>query len=229
MSAFFRFPHTPHLLWLGSKPPREDKVLAQNEVRSFLSSDVIIEEKVDGANLGISLNEEGDLVAQNRGSFVEVANAGGQWKPLHRWLTERRFTLLDHLTPDLIVFGEWCYARHSIAYDRLPDWYLGFDVYERSSGRFWSVARRNKLLEQMGMATAPLVATGRFGLNELQAMMSSSKLTNGPAEGIYVRRDEGDYLAERAKVVQPGFVQAIDEHWSRRAIEANGLVGGYYP
>ena len=202
-------------------------MLAQDEVRSFLSAEVTIEEKVDGANLGISLNEEGTLVAQNRGSFVEITNAGGQWKPLQRWLTERRFALLDHLTPDLILFGEWCYARHSIAYDRLPDWYLGFDIYERSSGRFWSVARRNELLQQMGLSTAPLVAKGRFGLNELQGMMSRSKLTNGPAEGIYVRRDDGDYLVERAKVVQPGFVQAIDEHWSRRAIEANGLTSGY--
>jgi hypothetical protein len=27
--SFFKFPHTPHLLWLGPGTPRDDKVLGQ--------------------------------------------------------------------------------------------------------------------------------------------------------------------------------------------------------
>ena len=66
-SDFFRFPHTPHLVWLGEGTPRDDKVLSHLEVNALLSADVVVEEKLDGANLGFSLSTDGGLRAQNRG------------------------------------------------------------------------------------------------------------------------------------------------------------------
>ena len=48
--SFFRFPHTPHLAWLGPGQPRDDKVLSPIETRAFLTGDVVVEEKVDGAS-----------------------------------------------------------------------------------------------------------------------------------------------------------------------------------
>ena len=65
--GFFRFPHTPHLAWLGEGVPRDDKVLSPPEVAVLLGADVVVEEKLDGANLGISLSPEGEVRAQNRG------------------------------------------------------------------------------------------------------------------------------------------------------------------
>jgi hypothetical protein len=35
-SDFFRFPHTPHLAWLGNGSPRDDKVLSPHEVTALL-------------------------------------------------------------------------------------------------------------------------------------------------------------------------------------------------
>jgi hypothetical protein len=54
--GFFRFPHTPHLAWLGQGEPRDDKVLSADGSLNLLSADVVLEEKVDGANLGFSLS-----------------------------------------------------------------------------------------------------------------------------------------------------------------------------
>ncbi|WP_279608935.1 hypothetical protein [Burkholderia gladioli] len=42
MNQFFRFPHTPHLAWLGSGKPRDDKVLSSGEVRTLLFGDVVV-------------------------------------------------------------------------------------------------------------------------------------------------------------------------------------------
>ncbi|MFX8075086.1 RNA ligase family protein, partial [Acinetobacter baumannii] len=70
MTDFFRFPHTPHVAWLGAGQPRDDKVLSPPEVAALLSGEVIVEEKVDGANLGLSLGEGGTLRAQNRGQYL---------------------------------------------------------------------------------------------------------------------------------------------------------------
>lgn len=229
MSEFFRFPHTPHLAWLGPSRPREDKVLDAAEARAFLSDDVLVEEKVDGANLGFSVSDTGALCAQNRGHYVDLDVPTGQWKPLKRWLSTRASALSNALAPHLVLFGEWCYAVHSVHYRRLPDWFLAFDVYDRSRNEFWSVERRNELARALDVAVVPELGRGRFDLAQLQQLLGQSQLTDGPAEGLYVRREQGGHLALRAKLVRAEFVQHMNvgEHWSKRQLETNEVLRNY--
>jgi hypothetical protein len=226
MNSFFRFPHTPHVAWLGPGKPRDDKVLSPREVSELLAGEVVVEEKIDGANLGFSVGEDGTLRAQNRGSYVDLDAPKGQWKPLKRWLSTRRHALVDALGQHLMLFGEWCYAVHSIRYLRLPDWFLAFDVYDRATGEFWSVDRRNALAASLDLVTVPELSRGRHTLESLERLLGASRLTDGPAEGLYVRREAGGVLKARAKLVRAEFVQAIDEHWSRRPLEENRLAPG---
>jgi hypothetical protein len=225
MTEFFRFPHTPHLVWLGASQPRDDKVLDAGEARALLSVEVSVEEKVDGANLGFSVDETGALRGQNRGKYLDLDAPTGQWKPLKRWLSTRRHALSEALAPGLLLFGEWCYAVHSVRYTQLPDWFLAFDVYDRAKGEFWSVDRRNALASSLALAVVPALGQGRFDLDGIKVLMGRSRLTDGPAEGVYVRREAEGRLVQRAKLVRPEFVQAIGEHWSKRDIEANQVVG----
>jgi hypothetical protein len=225
MSGFFRFPHTPHIAWLAPGQPRDDKVLTPLEVSALLAAEVVVEEKVDGANLGFSVDGEGTLRAQNRGTFLDSDAPQGQWKPLKRWLATRRETLVEALSPNLMLFGEWCYAVHSVRYTGLPDWFLAFDVYDRESNACWSVDRRNELAERLGIVTVPELGRGRYDLAGIAALLGQSRLTDGPVEGLYVRREEGGQLLARAKLVRAEFVQAIEVHWSKRALEKNQLRG----
>ena len=223
---FFRFPHTPHLAWLASGAPRDDKVLSSQEASAMLAQEVVIEEKVDGANIGLSVDEQGNLQAQNRGSYLAREASHPQFKPLFHWLEVRRDSLVDTLFPDLILFGEWCYAVHSVRYTKLPDWFLAFDVYDRTRAEFWSAARRDELVNRLGIDLVPRLAKGCFDVRGVQRLLGQSQLGDGPAEGLYVRRDDGDRLLARAKLVRPEFVQSIEEHWSRLAPRANLLAGG---
>ncbi|MCP3137228.1 RNA ligase family protein [Pyxidicoccus xibeiensis] len=222
---FFKFPHTPHLTWLSSAPVRHDKVLSPPEAREFLRGEVLIEEKVDGANLGLSVGPGGELRAQNRGSYLGT-RASPQFQPLWPWLEARRSQLVGALGQHLMLFGEWCFAVHSVRYDALPDWFLAFDLYDKQTGRFWSSARRDALVETLGLARVPVVARGHFTVDEVVRQLGPSLLTQGSMEGVYLRRDEGDWLQCRAKLVRPEFVQAIEEHWSSRPLERNTLAPG---
>lgn len=221
---FVRFPHTPHLAWLGSGKPRGDKVVDAHERAELLAAEVVVEEKVDGANVGISLDAQGCVRAQSRGQYIQP---GGhpQFGPLWPWLAARSVELSEHLDPNLILFGEWCFAVHSIAYNGLPDWFLGFDVYDREAEAFWSTVRRNRLFERLSVTAVPELRRGRATLAELIELLSTSTSCLGPApmEGLYVRRESADQLIARAKLVRPEFVQQIDEHWSRRKLVSNRL------
>jgi hypothetical protein len=223
---FFRYPHTPHIAWLGDGQPRDDKLLAPEEVADLLSGDLVVEEKIDGANLGFSTNEDGGLLCQNRGAYIRREVAHEQFRTLWPWLATRSDALVDALWPDLMLFGEWCAAVHSVEYDALPDWFLGFDVYDRAEGRFFDTARRDGLLAALGMMPVPRIAAGRHTVETLKALIGDSRVGAVPMEGMVVRRDANGWNSMRAKLVRPAFTQAIDEHWSRRALRRNALARG---
>jgi len=227
--GFFRFPHTPHIAWLAKGEPRDDKVLSPAEVQSLLAHVVVVEEKLDGANLGFSLDARGQVQAQNRGQYLQPPFAG-QFARLPDWLAHAgdrvELALLDLMATPVILFGEWCAARHSLGYDRLPDWFILFDVYDKIQGRFWSVQRRNALAETYGFATVPRLYEGLATLDQLKALLKEtlSCYRSGSLEGVVIRHDSADWCEARAKLVRPDFTQAIEEHWSRRRVEWNRLV-----
>jgi ATP-dependent RNA circularization protein (DNA/RNA ligase family) len=222
---FFRFPHTPHLAWLsGTGLPRGDKVLSPREQAAMLNGTVIVEEKLDGANVGFSLDSHGNIRAQSRGQYLVVPYTG-QFSRLNSWLAIHEQALRRWLVDELIIFGEWCAATHSIKYDALPDWFLMFDVYDRRAGRFWSVERRKDLASDAGLCVTPEVARGHMTLRELIDLVTRvrSRFSPGPTEGIVIRRDEGVWSDRRAKLVRPSFLQSIDEHWRRRPLKWNAM------
>lgn len=224
ITDFFRFPHTPHLAWLGEGSPRDDKVLSPNEVTALLTGDVVVEEKLDGANLGLSLTPDGNVRTQNRGQYLAEPYAG-QFARLPAWLGQHDEVLRSALTPNLILFGEWCAARHSLDYATLPDWFLLFDVYDSAAGRFWSTTRRNQLASRTGLVSVPSVLHGKTTVTALKQLVATkqSHYRKGPLEGVVIRRESSDWCDARAKLVRPDFTQAIGEHWSKRAIEWNRI------
>jgi ATP-dependent RNA circularization protein (DNA/RNA ligase family) len=222
MNDFFRFPRTPHLAWLGEGVPRDDKVLSAREAAALLADKVVVEEKLDGANLGLSLAPDGGLRAQNRGQYLAEPHAG-QFTRLPAWLGHHSEALRAALKPDLILFGEWCAARHSLDYAELPDWFLLFDVYDRTATRFWSTSRRNTLARAAGLVTVPQLLHDRTTMAALKQLVIAhpSHYRAGGLEGVVIRRESPEWCEARAKLVRPDFTQAIDTHWRKRAIEWN--------
>lgn len=226
MSDFFRFPSTPHLAWLGDRSAlRDDKLLSAEQADALLARPVVVEEKLDGANLGLSLDADGNLRAQNRGQYL-AEPYGGQFSRLSAWLGQHDQALRDILTPGLILFGEWCAARHSLDYGALPDWFLAFDVYDKTNGTFWNTQQRNSLAAEAGLTVVPRVFEGHTSPSDLLRLVAetpSRYRTGQPLEGVVVRRETALICEARAKLVRADFTQAIDEHWRSRAIEWNSV------
>lgn len=222
MSHFFRFPHTPHIAWLQSGSPRDDKVLTADEIEQLLSGPVVVEEKLDGANLGFSITSEGHLRAQNRGAYLHAPYTG-QFSRLEQWIAQHEDRFFDAIGEELILFGEWCAARHSLDYQCLPDWWLLFDVYDRNEQRFWSTTRRNALAERLQLATVPALLQQQVTVDSLKTLVATqdSRYRSGPLEGVVIRRQDENWLIARGKLVRAEFTQAIESHWRNRAIEWN--------
>lgn len=224
MSDFFRFPHTPHLAWLGDGTPRDDKVLTAAEVNAFLAHALVLEEKVDGANLGFSVGSNGEVRAQSRGQYLHRPFSG-QFARLNAWLAIHEEGVFEALGESLTLFGEWVAAVHSLEYPNLPDYFLVFDVYDKNARRFWSSPRRNALASRHGLCCVHQLGIGHYQLNALEKMIAStpSAYRDAGCEGVYLRHEDEDWLLARAKLVHPDFVQSIGKHWRSRSLRWNAL------
>jgi ATP-dependent RNA circularization protein (DNA/RNA ligase family) len=224
MSDFFRFPSTVHLD-VGASVFRSDKVMTKTEQREFLKNDLIAEEKLDGANIGISQSLNGKLRIQNRGGYI-IEPFTGQFSRLSAWLAMHSEKLNEVCGNNKILFGEWCAARHSIEYSSLPDFFLLFDVFDADEVQFWSVIRRNALASFAGLYTVPRLDIVDVSISGLWKTLedSRSKFSSARMEGIVFRNDSPLWNIGRAKLVRSDFTQAIDDHWTKRRLTWNKLA-----
>src|ERR1035441_1853963 len=55
-------------------------------------------------------------------NYLAPGKSHVQWNLLWPWLAERRIALEEGLRGGLILFGEWCYAKHSVRSELLGSW-----------------------------------------------------------------------------------------------------------
>ena len=178
--TLFKFPRTRHLFDAGGNGvSRDDLLMDPSEEKLFYTTKrdkqvtVAIEEKVDGANLGISIGEDMKLYIQNRSHYIN-SKTHRQFSSLDTWIAENSASLYDVLEPKKhVLFGEWLYAKHSIHYTSLPGYFMAFDIYDREAGRFYSLKERNRLLEGTGIPVVRLIKeTTISGRNEVRTFVS---------------------------------------------------------
>mmetsp|Transcript_15524 Transcript_15524/g.22902 ORF Transcript_15524/g.22902 Transcript_15524/m.22902 type:complete len:201 (+) Transcript_15524:583-1185(+) len=140
LPPLIKFPRTAHLIDMGASTP--DDIISSSVGLEHICdgrTSVIVEEKVDGANLGISLcPRTGKLLAQNRSHYIS-SNEHAQFSRLAEWLSEHEQALKELLqttSNELILYGEWMAARHSIPYHNLPGLFIAFDLYDKTKQKF---------------------------------------------------------------------------------------------
>src|SRR5258708_10010310 len=226
MTPILKYPRTPHITGSRIQPGDEDLKAVGREVLAGRA--LVIEEKLDGSNSGVSFDADGTLILQSRGHVLRGGPREQQFDLLKRWANHHIAALREILGCRYTIYGEWLYARHTIAYDQLPHYFLEFDILDRESGEFLSTPRRVGLLAGGPVVSAPVLGSGPAGAIEKyigQSRCSSTELM----EGLYLKREEEGGGVGRYKYVGPDFLQAVvdsDSHWLDRPIELNRLRDG---
>ena len=159
-----KFPRTRHLLDAGgSGVTRDDLLMTPRDADQFVKGKVIsIEEKIDGANLGISIDKNYQIRAQNRSHFVS-SSSHKQFSSLDNWIATNSENLIKLLDGGkFILYGEWMFAKHSIHYTQLPSYFIAFDILDTETGNFVSRRLRNEMLVGTDIKTVPLIAEKMF-------------------------------------------------------------------
>jgi RNA ligase len=234
---FTKYPRTPHLF--GSRGTDDDKHLGHKESLDFIAdASLIVEEKLDGTNVGIHFTSAGRMVLQCRGHEI-TAGMHAQYDLFKQWTMGRRPVLEAMLEDRLILFGEWLYARHSVHYRRLPHYFFEFDLYDKRKQIFLDLAGRLELLEGTGIRTVPVIHRGPATADQLHGLIGPSRFdsqfenpltgrTDNLMEGLYLRTEAEGRVTGRAKFVRPAFVENVkqSEHWQHQAVVPNLLAEG---
>ncbi len=238
MSQLHKYPRTRHVE--GSRLQPGDEELDQVSWASLADRHLVIEEKIDGANAGVSFDATGSLRLQSRGHFLTGGAREKHFALFKTWAACHRDALWGVLGSRYLMYGEWVFAKHTIFYDRLPHYFLEFDVLDRESGEFLDTNRRRELLGSSPVVSVPVLRRGRGRtLPEPRAMVSPS-LYKGPewrerlrqqavdrgldadrvvretdpsdeAEGLYIKVEDGGRVVDRLKWIRPGFLTAVTE------------------
>ncbi len=231
---FVKYPRTPHLF--GSRGTDDDKHMSEAESLRFIADpSLIVEEKLDGTNVGLHFEASGELVLQCRGHLI-TEGMHPQYDLFKQWAAVKRHALEKCLEDRYILFGEWLYARHSVTYRQLPHYFFEFDIYDKLDEQFLDFRQRMMLIEGMGIETVPVIHTGRLDRDELTDLIGPSrfdsqlenpitKQVDGLMEGLYLRTEANGAVTGRAKFVRPEFVEKVKQstHWQHQAMVPNQL------
>jgi protein-tyrosine phosphatase/tRNA uridine 5-carbamoylmethylation protein Kti12 len=224
---FFKFPRTVHLYNLGSAS-RDDLLLDKQKQNEFLNTKIYVEEKIDGANMGISINPlDLSICFQNRSHFVN-SKYHFQFENLDAWRDKHSNDLFQIIEPGRhILFGEWLYSQHSIPYKKLPGYFVSFDLYDRKEKKFYSRPRLEKLLENTSIPLIKCIKVGEFKkLQDIIALVktvSEYRGDDGLVEGVYIKQsDDDEWISRRGKIVREDFIGG-NKFWDKGIVEKNQL------
>ena len=215
-----KFSRTAHLFDAGGTAVTADDLVLSKDAILFKqlanrTRDVIIEEKIDGANFGISLTADGKIITQNRSHYISRGDHV-QFSAVSVWIEEHRLALMKILAQEnekrtasqgLILYGEWVVARHSISYDKLPGQFIAFDIYDRYRERFFSRARFHDTMKGTDIPVVPVIDIRRFGPfektgwgknrfeDQLKKLLETPSRfrKDGVVEGVVLRVDEQNF------------------------------------
>lgn len=209
-----KYPRTPHLPWSPGGTSDDRRLV---DADHLINIDIIVTEKLDGSNLCMTRDE---VLARSHSS-APTHRSFDLAKSLHAQVR----LLIDK---GISVFGEYCFAVHSIEYAELPGFFLVFAVRDDSTGVWWSWSLVEMMADTLSLPTVPVLFRGQVtSVAELESL--TTELGNEPSafgidrEGVVVRiTDEfQDFQKSVAKWVRSGHVQS-ETHWMNQVIRRQG-------
>ena len=187
----------------------DDKVMPS--LKGLIVDDLVVTEKMDGENTTI-----------HRGGS-HARSPDSRYHPSRDWLKAFAAGIASYLSEGERIVGENLYARHSVAYDALPSYFLGFAWIIGDEVQAWDLTLARS--EKLGILPVPTLYRGPYRDGLFDDLAKSLDLSR--QEGFVARA--ADAFPETAmpesvgKYVREGHVQS-EVHWMKAELIPNRLA-----
>ncbi len=209
------YPRIPHLDKSISNMTHDD-IQLESDVEFPITC--WVQEKVDGANCGMSWTSGPVLRNRNhilkKGYIEKETPAKLQFRPAWNWLHEHGSDIRkvsDVCMSNITIYGEWLIAQHSISYDRLPDWFLAYDIYSVEDAKYLAPNIVENLLSKTSIKYIKSHKVTFNNINEIVEWSEKpSEYRNGIREGIVIKLSDDKFVTKTFKVVNRFFTRRED-------------------
>lgn len=206
-----KYPRTYHLDWSLSLH-NDDRRLPTTK---FLENEeIVVTEKMDGENTTMTAEK----------AYARSPDA--KKHPSRDWVRQLHARICFDIPQGWRICGENMYARHSIAYDSLPSYFMVFNIWDE---RNWTLSWDNTLewAELMDVKTVPVLYRGPWDEGLLKELAQECETKREKVEGYVVRATRSfpfTHFGHRAaKYVRAKHVNT-STHWMSEEIVPNKLA-----
>lgn len=205
-----KYPRTYHLPW---SPGVTDDDRVMPSLHAFQGNEVVITVKMDGENTTVYSD------------YVHARSINYEPHASRTRVKALQATIAADIPKGWRICGENVFAKHSIAYRNLKDYFLVFSIWNEAN-MCLSWAETVEYAQLLGLHTVPVLYQGLWDEKAVRRL-APAQHDGDPCEGYVVRvADSFTYAQFRTRVgkyVRANHVQT-QEHWQYSRMEPNIVV-----
>ena len=205
---YVKYPRTHHLPW-SKGITDDDRVI--DSMEHFVGKNIVVTEKMDGENSSMYRD------------YYHARSIDSRNHPSRNWVKNFWSQICHEIPQGWRVCGENMFAQHSISYENLESYFLGFSIWtDLNICLSWKETL--EYFELMGITPVKVLYSGIYD----EAVVCKLNNRNWNDHEGYVLRlaDEfhyKDFRRSAAKFVREGHVQTV-KHWMHgKPVEPNKL------
>lgn len=197
-TSWVKYPRTHHLPWsVGINS--DDRVIAS--MKSFEGRRVIVTEKMDGENTTMY------------NDYIHARSIDGRSHPSRNWVKQYWSTISADIPSGWRLCGENLFAKHSISYDDLPTYFMGFSMWDDHNNCLcWDDTV--EWFRLLGVQSVPVLFDGIYDENKIKALWNDADWES--REGYVLRIADqisySDFRHSVGKFVRANHIQTV-KHW----------------
>jgi hypothetical protein len=193
----------------SEKRGADDKTLL--DTSNFEGQDIVLTAKMDGENTTL----------YSDGLHARSLDSGHH--PSREWV-KGLWGRMGYMIPEgMRVCGESLYARHTVPYSNLRDFFYVHSIWEEEQCLSWD--ETEEWAELLGLQLVPVIWKGKWDEEKVRAT-PTGEVEGDPCEGYVVRLSRRffleDFSKSVAKFVRADF-QIPGEHWMFQKITPNEI------
>lgn len=197
-TSYVKYPRTYHLPW-SQCVGEDDRVIPSLD--KFQGKRVIVSEKMDGENTTIYKN------------YLHARSVDSRNHYTRNWVKKFSSQFSFDIPDDWRICGENLFAKHSIGYDSLPSYFMGFSIWNDLNERL-SWDETLEWFELFGIAPVPVLYDGIYDESLIKSLWNQKNW--GSTEGYVVTLSDKIHYSQfrdcTAKFVRKDHVMTV-QHW----------------